>query len=95
LLRNALPGSGMLIHVVQGKGRKDRKVMLSPGLLDLLRDYWCEARPEGWLFPGQAEDQPDIATPVEPGIHIGQGDGGDQEARDAALSPAQLCHPSA
>ena len=43
----------MLIHVVQGKGRKDRKVMLSPDLLDLLRDYWCEARPEGWLFPGK------------------------------------------
>ncbi|MCP4386314.1 MAG: tyrosine-type recombinase/integrase, partial [Hyphomicrobiales bacterium] len=30
----------MLIHVEQGKGRKDRKVMLSPGLLKLLRDYW-------------------------------------------------------
>ena len=44
---------GMLIHVVQGKGRKDRKVMLSPGLLDLLREYWLEARPEGWLFPGK------------------------------------------
>ena len=43
----------MLIHVVQGKGRKDRKVMLSPGLLDLLRAYWLEARPEGWLFPGK------------------------------------------
>ncbi|SDL63919.1 tyrosine-type recombinase/integrase, partial [Aliiruegeria lutimaris] len=43
----------MLIHVEQGKGGKDRKVMLSPGLLDLLRDYWCEARPEGWLFPGK------------------------------------------
>jgi len=43
----------MLIHIVLGKGRKDRKVMLSPGLLDLLRDYWCEARPEGWMFPGK------------------------------------------
>ncbi len=41
----------MLIHVEQGKGQKDRKVMLSPGLLDLLRDYWQEAHPEGWLFP--------------------------------------------
>jgi site-specific recombinase XerD len=43
----------MLIHVEEGKGGKDRKVMLSPGLLGLLRDYWCEARPEGWLFPGK------------------------------------------
>ncbi|SDM02637.1 Phage integrase family protein [Aliiruegeria lutimaris] len=43
----------MLIHVEQGKGRKDRKEMLSPGLLNLLRDYWREARPEGWLFPGK------------------------------------------
>jgi integrase/recombinase XerD len=48
----------MLIHVVQGKGRKDRKVMLSPGLLDLLRAYWLEARPEGWLFPGKPKINP-------------------------------------
>jgi integrase len=41
----------MLIHVDEGKNGKDRKAMLSPGLLDLLRDYWLEARPEGWLFP--------------------------------------------
>jgi integrase/recombinase XerD len=43
----------MLIHVDEGKNGKDRKAMLSPGLLDLLRDYWLEARPEGWLFPGK------------------------------------------
>ena len=48
----------MLIHVDEGKGRKDRKVMLSPDLLDLLRDYWCEARPEGWLFPGKPKVNP-------------------------------------
>jgi site-specific recombinase XerD len=48
----------MLIHVEQGKGRKDRKVMLSPGLLQLLRDYWREARPEGWLFPGKPKINP-------------------------------------
>lgn len=48
----------MLIHVDRGKGRKDRKVMLSPGLLDLLRDYWLEARPEGWLFPGRPRINP-------------------------------------
>jgi len=43
----------MVIRVEQGKGRKDRHVMLSPHLLGLLRDYWREARPQGWLFPGQ------------------------------------------
>ena len=48
----------MLIHVEQGKGRKDRKVMLSPALLQLLRDYWREARPAGWLFPGKPRINP-------------------------------------
>ena len=43
----------MLIHVDDGKGGRDRKAMLSPSLLDLLRDYWRESRPEGWLFPGK------------------------------------------
>lgn len=48
----------MLIHVEQGKGQKDRKVMLSPGLLEFLRDYWREARPQGWLFPGKPKINP-------------------------------------
>jgi len=43
----------MLIRVEQGKGHKDRNVMLSPHLLELLRAWWKAARPRGWLFPGQ------------------------------------------
>jgi len=43
----------MVIRVEQGKGRKDRYVMLSPHLLGLLRAWWKLARPQGWLFPGQ------------------------------------------
>jgi len=42
----------MVICVRQGKGRKDRVVPLSPGLLVLLREYWKIARPKSWLFPG-------------------------------------------
>jgi site-specific recombinase XerD len=48
----------MLIRVEQGKGRKDRNVMLSPHLLDLLRRWWKAARPQGWLFPGRDPVQP-------------------------------------
>ncbi|MFO1114245.1 MAG: site-specific integrase [Beijerinckiaceae bacterium] len=48
----------MLIRVEQGKGRKDRYVMLSPDLLALLRQWWREKRPKGWLFPGQQPGQP-------------------------------------
>jgi integrase/recombinase XerD len=48
----------MLIRVEQGKGRKDRNVMLSAHLLELLRAWWKAARPQGWLFPGRDPVQP-------------------------------------
>jgi integrase/recombinase XerD len=48
----------MVIRVEQGKGRKDRYVMLSPHLLELLRAWWKAARPRGWLFPGRDRVQP-------------------------------------
>ena len=43
----------MVLRVEQGKGRKDRYAMLSPRLLELLRDWYRIAQPQGWLFPGQ------------------------------------------
>ena len=48
----------MVIRVEQGKGRKDRYVMLSPHLLKLLRAWYRTARPQGWLFPGQNRVNP-------------------------------------
>jgi site-specific recombinase XerD len=48
----------MIVRVEQGKGHKDRNVMLSPRLLDLLRAWWRVARPRGWLFPGRNPVQP-------------------------------------
>ncbi len=59
----------MLIRVDQGKGRKDRNVMLSPSLLELLRDYWRETRPQGWLFPGQQSVAPISARQLNRVVH--------------------------
>lgn len=42
----------MVIHIREGKGHKDRYVMLSPKLLEVLRAYWQIGRPRNWLFPG-------------------------------------------
>jgi site-specific recombinase XerD len=44
----------MCIKVRQGKGGKDRYTMLSPQLLQILRDYWRMYRPRIWLFPNTA-----------------------------------------
>jgi site-specific recombinase XerD len=48
----------MMIRIEQGKRRKDRYAMLSPRLLDLLRDWWLVCRSRGWLFPGRNPVQP-------------------------------------
>ncbi len=48
----------MMLRVEQGKGMKDRYVMLSPRLLDVLRTYWKSARPTQWMFPGEVPGQP-------------------------------------
>ena len=48
----------MMIRIDQSKRRKDRYAMLSPRLLDLLRDWWLVCRSRGWLFPGRDPLQP-------------------------------------
>ncbi|QUN32219.1 site-specific integrase (plasmid) [Cupriavidus sp. KK10] len=48
----------MVIRVNQGKNRKDRYVMLSPRLLEILRTYWHDAHPRDWLFPGDIPGRP-------------------------------------
>jgi integrase/recombinase XerD len=47
----------MVITVRQGKGRKDRTVMLSPRLLKLIQQHTHREQPEEWLFPGRRRDQ--------------------------------------
>ncbi len=48
----------MVIRVRQGKGRRDRYVNLSEGLLQLLREYWRAYRPQERLFPGDLPGRP-------------------------------------
>jgi integrase/recombinase XerD len=56
----------MVIRVDQGKGQKDRYVMLSPKLLETLRNYWRAARPTGdWIFEGDIAGQPINRSSVE------------------------------
>jgi integrase/recombinase XerD len=62
-----IDSSQKIIRVEQSKGRKDRNVMLSPEMLELLRQWW-KARPsrhhgttppqERWLFPGRKPGKP-------------------------------------
>jgi integrase/recombinase XerD len=65
LTPGAIDSQRMVIRVEAGKGRKDRYVMLSPKLLDILRAYWRKARPQQWLFPGDLLGQPISTAAVE------------------------------
>ena len=55
-------------HAFQ-KGQRDRYVMLSPQLLELLRDWWRAARPQAWLFPGQNPVNPMTARQLNRAVH--------------------------
>ena len=43
----------MIIHVVNGKGGKDRDLPLSPTLLETLRAHWRWLKPQTYLFPSR------------------------------------------
>jgi integrase/recombinase XerD len=65
LTPEAIDSQRLVIRVAAGKGSKDRYVMLSPKLLDILRAYWRKARPQHWLFPGDLPGQPITTSAVE------------------------------
>ena len=65
----------MLLRVERGKGGKDRHAMLSPQLLELLRDWWRDGRrrglllPHGWLFPGRNPIEPLSTRQLNRAVH--------------------------
>ena len=92
---NDIDSKRMVIRVEQGKGRKDRYVMLSPHLLELLRAWWKAARPQGWLFPGRDPVQPMTTRQLNRACHAAAQMAEIEQARLAAHVAAQLCDPSA
>ena len=68
-------GKRMMLRIEQGKGAKDRYVMLSPVLLERLRTWWRVARAQGkmldggWLFPGLNPIEPMSARQLNRAVH--------------------------
>ena len=63
----------LLLRIEQGKGRKDRFAMLSPRLLELLRDWYRIARPAVWLFPGRDPMPPMTTRQFNRAVHTAAG----------------------
>ena len=78
----------MTLRVEQGKGQRDRYVMLSPQLLEVLREWQRAAQPWAWLFPGQNPVNPMAARQLGRAVHAA--------AREAGIakrvSPHTLRH---
>jgi site-specific recombinase XerD len=74
----------MVIRIEQGKGGKDRYVMLSTQLLQILRAYWRIARPGRWLFPGRDVGRPVSVTTLQEACR--------GAAREAGLSKPVTVH---
>jgi len=89
----------MVIRVEQGKGKKDRYVILSPNLLELLRDWWRVARKKGWMAPGQPwlfpgyRGQHMSARQLHRLVRLAATRAGITK-RVGVYPTAQLCHPS-
>ena len=78
----------MMLRVEQGKGQRDREVMLSPQLLQLLREWWKAARPQVWLFPGQNPINPVTARQLNRAVTVAK----DLAGIPKRVSPHTLRH---
>jgi integrase/recombinase XerD len=79
-----IDSANMVIHVRQGKGRKDRYVMLSEQLLAILRAYWKCAHLQHLVFPGPDPQRPITVRSVQRACREG--------VRIAGLDPSVTVH---
>ena len=91
----AIDSQRMVIRVEQGKGRKDRYVMLPPKLLDMLRDYWQRTHPGEWLFPGEPAWPADLSAHHRSHLPAGAAAVRHRQAGHAAFAAPRLRRPSA
>jgi integrase/recombinase XerD len=88
----------MLLRVERGKGGKDRHAMLSPQLLELLREWWREGRrvgallPRGWLFPGRNPIEPLSTRQLNRAVHAAAEAAGIKKRVSPHTPAAQLRH---
>jgi integrase/recombinase XerD len=67
LRKSDIDSQRMRIYVHLGKGKKDRYALLSPMVLELLREYYRKVSPKGdWLFPGQNPQKHLTTNCIEP-----------------------------
>ena len=78
----------MTLRLEQGKGQRDRYVMLPPQLLELLRDWWRASRPQVWLFPGQNPINPMTPRQLNRAVHAAK----DLAGISKRVSPYTLLH---
>jgi site-specific recombinase XerD len=74
----------MVIRVEQGKGGKDRYVMLSAQLLTILRTHWRLAKPAHWFFPGRDGCRPVSTATLQAACRVA--------ARQAGLDKTVTVH---
>jgi integrase/recombinase XerD len=79
-----IDSANMVVHVRQGKGRKDRYVMLSEQLLAILRAYWKCARLQHLVFPGPDPERPITVRSVQRACR--------EAVRIAGLDPSVTVH---
>ena len=84
----------MVIRVEQGKGGKDRYVMLSPQLLTILRTYWRLTRPKRWLFPGRDDERPLVPNVLHAACRSACTAAGLSKQVTVHTLRHSICHPS-
>lgn len=83
-----IDGQRQQLHIMAGKGAKDRLVPASPRLLEELREYWKIGRPANYLFPGKTPDVPLSSATIQKAMKLGLAQAGIKKA----ASPHTLRH---